>query len=166
MMRKCSDQFRECKGYEDSTIKYIASCKTGENSLKSTLSSLFSAQNKITNVLSKNSAVASSSSSRQLSTIVNITYTTITVNTSDTSAYTNASSFMNAIAMFTDVAQNLDADAIGTDSRIRLINIKNIINSPFDFSIKLNFPLATLPLRSLPPTPSASPLPALRSASR
>ena len=119
MMKKCSNTFRECKGYEDSTIKYIASCKTGENSLKSSLSSLFSAQDKISKAMTKNSAVASSSSSRQLSTIVTITYTTITVNTSDTSAYTNASSFMNAIAMFTDVAQNLFADAIGTDSRIR-----------------------------------------------
>ena len=124
-MNKCRGAFAACKGYEDATIKYIASCKTGATSLKSTLSSLYAAQDMISKVKNKTDTVAtkgnsSTSSSRQLSSITSITYTTITVNTSDTASFTSPSEFINAMAMFTDVSQKLSVDSIGSDSRIRL----------------------------------------------
>ena len=123
-MNKCRTQFTKCKGYEDSTVKYIASCKTGASALKSSLKSLFQAKDKLDKVQNKTSAVAtkgnSSTSSRAQTTIVTITYTTITVNTSDTSAFTNVTNYMNAIAMFTDLSQRTDVDSIGTNSTIRL----------------------------------------------
>jgi len=121
--KKCTNQFIECKKYEDETIQYIASCKTSGSALQTTLTNLYTAQNRVTSVLNKTAAVAtkgnSSTSSSRLtqSTVVSITYTTITVS-SDTSSFTNASHYMNAMAMFTDVAQKLDTDAIGTDSSI------------------------------------------------
>ena len=122
-MNKCRTQFTKCKGYEDSTVKYIASCKTGATALKSALKSLFQAADKIDKVQNKSSSVAtkgnSSTSTRQLTTIVSITYTTVTVNTSETSSFTNASEYMNAIAMFSDLSQKTDVDAIGTNTTIR-----------------------------------------------
>ena len=122
-MNKCRTQFTKCKGYEDSTVKYIASCKTGASALKSALKSLFQAADKIDKVQNKSSSVAtkgnSSTSTRQLTTIVSITYTSVTVNTSETSSFTNASEYMNAIAMFSDLSQKTDVDAIGTNTTIR-----------------------------------------------
>ena len=122
-MNKCRTQFTKCKGYEDSTVKYIASCKTGATALKSALKSLFQAADKIDKVQNKSSSVAtkgnSSTSTRQLTTIVSITYTSVTVNTSETSSFTNASEYMNAIAMFSDLSQKTDVDAIGTNTTIR-----------------------------------------------
>ena len=123
-MNKCRTAFTKCKGYEDSTVKYIASCKTGATALKASLKSLFQAADTLSKVQNKSSAVAtkgnsSTSSSRSQTTIVTITYTTITINTSDTSAFTNVTNYMNAIAMFTDLSQRTDVDSIGTDSTIR-----------------------------------------------
>ena len=77
----------------------------------------------VSKVMNKSSTVATkgdSATARQQSTITTITYTTVTVNTSDTAAFTNSTLFMNAMAMFTDVSQKLDVDSIATDSRIRL----------------------------------------------
>ena len=122
LTKECKDQFAECKGYEDSSVKFISSCKTGSSALKTTLTNLFTASDMVSKVMNKSSTVATkgdSSTARQLSTITTITYTTVTVNTSDTAAFTNSSLFMNAMAMFTDVSQKLDVDAIATDSRIR-----------------------------------------------
>ena len=116
-MNKCRTQFTKCKGYEDSTVKYIASCKTGATALKSALKSLFQAADKIDKVQNKSSSVAtkgnSSTSTRQLTTIVSITYTSVTVNTSETSSFTNASKYMNAIAMFSDLSQKTDVTPLG-----------------------------------------------------
>ena len=127
-MNKCRTQFTNCKGYEDSTVKYIASCKTGATALKSSLKSLFQAADTISKVQNKSSSVAtkgnSSTSSRQQTTIVTITYTTITINTSDTSSFTNATNYMNAIAMFTDLSQKTDVDSIGSDATIRYLDLK------------------------------------------
>ena len=123
-MNKCRTQFTKCKGYEDCTVKYIASCKTGATALKSSLKSLFQAADSISKVQNKSSSVAtkgnsSTSSSRQQTTIVTITYYTVTINTSDTSAFTNVTNYMNAIAWFTDLSQKADVDSIGSDATIR-----------------------------------------------
>ena len=122
-MKKCRNATTACKKDEDSTIKYIATCKTGETALKSSLKSLYQAADSINKVQNKSSSVAtkgnSSTSSRQRTNTVNITYTTVTINTSDTSTFTNATTYMNAIAMFSDLSQKTDVDSIGTDSTIR-----------------------------------------------
>ena len=106
---------------EDKTVSYISSCKTGSSALKTKLVSLYKASDYVTKSKSKSSS-ATSSSSRAISRVT-LTYTAFTINTSDTSAISNSSFFVNCVSWLVLASEEFssDVDDMGDNTTIRLI---------------------------------------------
>ena len=111
---------------EDKTVSYISSCKTGSSALKTKLVSLYKASDYVTKSKSKSSS-ATSSSSRAISRVT-LTYTAFTINTSDTSAISNSSFFVNCVSWLVLASEEFssDVDDMGDNTTIRLIILQII----------------------------------------
>ena len=112
---------------EDKTVSYISSCKTGSSALKTKLVSLYKASDYVTKSKSKSSSATSSSSSRAVSRVT-LTYTAFTINTSDTSAISNSSFFVNCVSWLVLASEEFssDVDDMGDNTTIRLIILQII----------------------------------------
>ena len=123
--KKCRNATIACNKMEDKTVSYISSCKTGSSALKTKLVSLYKASDYVTKSKSKSSSATSSSSSRAISRVT-LTYTAFTINTSDTSAISNSSFFVNCVSWLVLASEEFssDVDDMGDNTTIRLIILK------------------------------------------
>ena len=111
---KCRNATIICNKNEDKAITFVSKCKTGAEALKTKLKSLYKAQNMLNNTNTKtNSATGTSRDT------VTITYTSFSINTTDTSAITNSSFFVNIISWLTITLEALDVDDIGSNTTVR-----------------------------------------------
>ena len=99
----CKTTFQACKKYEDSSVAYVSKCKTSSSNLKSILSSLYFAKNKLNAVKSKASTIAN---------------TTSTTSRSRRAALNSSTELISAISSFVTKCQSVDVDDIGTDTSI------------------------------------------------
>lgn len=120
--KKCRDVTFVCNQMEDQSIPYVASCKTGPSALKFKLKNLYIARDYMNKSESK-ASTGSSLASRQSSTTVTLTYTTFTINSSDTSAITNSTFFINCVSWIVIASEAFSSagnvEGIGSDSTIR-----------------------------------------------
>ena len=119
---KCRKEAIACNKMEDSTIQYIATCKTGSSALTNKLKALYKAKDMMDKSINKTSSASStSSSSSRASTTVSITYTSFTINVSDTSGITNSTFFVNVASWLYAAINELsgDVDDIGSNSTVR-----------------------------------------------
>ena len=113
---KCRNATMNCNKNEDKAITYVAKCKTGAEALKAKLKSLYKAQAMLNNTKTKTNSATGTS--RQT---VTITYTSFTINTTDTSSITNSSLFVNIISWLTITLEALDVDDIGSNTTVRYV---------------------------------------------
>lgn len=99
----CKTTFQACKKYEDSSVAYVSKCKTSSSNLKSILSSLFFAKNKLNAVKAKASTISNSTS---------------TASRSRRAALNSTTELISAITSFVTKCQSVDVDDIGTDTSI------------------------------------------------
>ena len=127
---KCRKETTACNKLEDDSIKYVSSCKTGSEALKTKLKSLYRAKDMLEKTTNKTSTAQSSSSSRAT---VTITYTSFTINTSDTSGITNSSFFLNCVSWLTLKTEELSSslDTLGDDTTVRFDHTSIIIISEY-----------------------------------
>ena len=97
--------FIACKKYEDQSIAYVAKCKTSSSSLKTTLTGLYQAKQKLEAVSSKASSISQAEAKAE--------------SRSKRFAITSADTMISALQAFITQAQSLDTDEIGTDSTMR-----------------------------------------------
>ena len=113
---KCRNATISCNKNEDKSLKFVAKCKTGKEALKTKLKSLYRAKD----MLNKTNTKTNSSISQTRNTVT-ITFTSFTINKTDTSSITNSSFFLNIISWLTITVEALDIDDIGTNNTVRYV---------------------------------------------
>ena len=101
----CKKAFSTCKKFEDKAVQYVYKCKTSNSNLLATLTSLYNAQNKLTNVKNKANTIANSTPSNKRTT------------------YISSTELITAIITFVTTITSLDVDAIGTSSTVKTIAV-------------------------------------------
>ena len=107
----CKRTFQACKKYEDSSIAYVSKCKTSSSNLKSILSALYFAKNKLNAVKSKASTISGSKSSSAKSRMRR-------------AALNSSTEVITSITSFVARCQVVDVDDIGTDETIFSLKTK------------------------------------------